>query len=66
MENVFHSSELGKELVPATFAYTASADKAYQIDFFTHDAIISMGYRVNQSGAPSFVSGLRMYCVTLC
>ena len=44
--NIFKSGELEKESVCAKFAYTADDGKKYQTQFYSLDAIISVGYRV--------------------
>lgn len=46
IRNIFKEKELLKESVWAKFAYTASDNKVYQVDYYNLDVIISVGYRV--------------------
>ena len=46
IRNIFKEEELLKESVWAKFAYTASDNKVYQVDYYNLDVIISVGYRV--------------------
>ena len=48
--NIFDSGELKVDKVCAKFAHTASDGKTYQTQFYSLDAIIAVGYRVNSSG----------------
>lgn len=52
--NVFASGELKEEAVCAKFAHTASDGKTYQTQFYSLDAIIAVGYRVNSVRATQF------------
>lgn len=47
LKNIFESSELQQESVCANFAHTAEDGKKYNTKFYSLDAIISVGYRVN-------------------
>lgn len=42
IRNIFKEGELVKERVWAKFAYTASDDKKYQVDYYNLDVIISV------------------------
>ena len=52
--NIFASSELREDAVCAKFAHTASDGKTYQTQFYSLDAIIAVGYRVNSIRATQF------------
>jgi len=52
--NIFQSGELKKNSVCAKIAHTATDGKAYKIQFYNLDAIISVGYRVNSIQATQF------------
>ena len=54
IRNVFKEGELVKESVWAKFAYTASDDKTYQVDYYNLDVIISVGYRVKSIRGTQF------------
>ena len=54
IRNVFKERELLKEAVWAKFAYTASDDKTYQVDYYNLDVIISVGYRVKSHRGTQF------------
>lgn len=54
LANIFKSNELIKNSVVAKNATTAADGKTYQIDYYSLDAIISVGYRVNSSQATNF------------
>ena len=45
--NIFVSGELNENSVCAKFAHTASNGKSYQTQFYSLDAVIAVGYRVN-------------------
>lgn len=47
LKNIFESGELIKNSVVAFFATTAADSKTYQVEYYSLDAIISVGYRVN-------------------
>ena len=50
----FKEEELFKESVWAKFAYTASDGKIYQVDYYSLDVIISVGYRVKSKQGTRF------------
>ena len=52
--NIFTSGELNENAVCAKFAHTASDGKTYQTQFYSLDAIIAVGYRVNSIRATQF------------
>lgn len=54
MKNIFDSGELDKNSVNAIFAYTATDDKTYKMQFYNLNAIISVWYRVNSAKATKF------------
>ena len=54
LSNIFASGELKEETVCAKFAHTASDGKTYQTQFYSLDAIIAVGYRVNSIRATQF------------
>lgn len=54
LKNIFESSELQQESVCAKFAHTAEDGKRYNTLFYSLDAIISVGYRVNSVQATRF------------
>jgi len=65
--NIFDSGELKVDAVCAKFAHTASDGKSYQTQFYSLDAIIAVGYRVNSIRATQFrqwaTSVLRQYAI---
>ena len=65
--NIFDSGELKVEKVCAKFAHTASDGKTYQTQFYSLDAIIAVGYRVNSIRATQFrqwaTAVLRQYAI---
>lgn len=65
--NIFDSGELKEEAVCAKFAHTAADGKNYQTQFYSLDAIIAVGYRVNSIRATQFrqwaTSVLRQYAI---
>lgn len=65
--NIFDSEELQEKAVCAKFAHTASDGKKYQTQFYSLDAIIAVGYRVNSIRATQFrqwaTSVLRQYAI---
>ena len=67
LRNIFISGELQEEAVCAKFAHTASDGKSYQTQFYSLDAIIAVGYRVNSIRATQFrqwaTSVLRQYAI---
>lgn len=54
IKNVFNEGELKKEAVVANFATTASDGKKYQVDYYSLDVIISVGYRVKSQRGVQF------------
>ena len=52
--NIFASDELKEEAVCAKFAHTATDGKSYNTQFYSLDAIIAVGYRVNSIRATQF------------
>lgn len=54
IRNIFKEGELIKDSVWAKFAYTASDGKAYQVDYYNLDVIISVGYRVKSQRGTQF------------
>ena len=65
--NIFESLELKEEAVCAKFAHTAEDGKTYNTKFYSLDAIIAVGYRVNTIRATQFrqwaTSVLRQYAI---
>lgn len=65
--NIFDSEELLEKAVCAKFAHTASDGKNYQTQFYSLDAIIAVGYRVNSVRATQFrqwaTSVLRQFAI---
>lgn len=54
LKNIFDSHELERSSVVAKNATTALDGKTYQVDFYSLDLIISVGYRVNSKVATHF------------
>lgn len=54
LKNVFESGELSEKSVCANFAHTADDGKTYNYKFYSLDAIIAVGYRVNSVRATQF------------
>jgi hypothetical protein len=54
LQNIFAERELDEKSVCADFAHTAEDGKTYQTKFYTLDAIIAVGYRVNSYQATQF------------
>ena len=54
LRNIFRSGELDENSVCAKFAHTAEDGKTYQIAFYSLDATISVGYRVNSIRGTQF------------
>ena len=54
LKNVFESGELDENSVCANFAQTADDGKTYNYKFYSLDAIIAVGYRVNSVRATQF------------
>lgn len=65
--NIFASDELKEEAVCAKFAHTATDGKNYNTQFYSLDAIIAVGYRVNSLRATQFrqwaTNVLRQYAI---
>ena len=65
--NIFESLELKEEAVRAKFAHTAEDGKTYNTKFYSLDAIVAVGYRVNTIRATQFrqwaTSVLRQYAI---
>jgi len=57
LRNIFDEGELEAEAVCAKFAHTAEDGKTYNVAFYSLDAIISVGYRVNSRRATRFRIG---------
>lgn len=58
LQNIFQSQELQEDSVCRKFRRTASDGKNYAIKYYSLDAIISVGYRVNSVRATQF----RQWC----
>lgn len=54
LKNIFSSGELSENSVIRNFLITASDGKKYSTNFYSLDAIISVGYRVNSKRATQF------------
>ncbi len=54
LKNIFAEGELIKESVTEKFSVTANDGKNYNTQFYSLDAIISVGYRVNSKRATKF------------
>lgn len=54
LKNIFGEGELERESVVANIATTAADGKTYQTDFYSLDAILAVGYRVNSPQATRF------------
>lgn len=54
LKNIFSEGELARESVVAKNATTAADGKTYQVDHYSLDAIISVGYRVNSKAGTQF------------
>ncbi len=54
LKNIFTSGELDEDLVTEKSSATASDGKTYKMKFYSLDAIISVGYRVNSIRATQF------------
>ena len=52
--NIFESGELDEKAVSSILEHAASDGKKYKTKFYSLDAIISVGYRVNSSKATQF------------
>ena len=54
LKNIFESGELVEESVSSKMEHTADDGKTYLTQFYSLDAILSVGYRVNSSQATAF------------
>ena len=54
LAQIFKTQELIRESVVANFATTAADGKTYQVDYYSLDAVISVGYRVNSKQGIDF------------
>jgi len=54
INNIFREGELVKESVYAKFAYTATDGKSYDVEHYSLDVIISVGYRVKSQRGTQF------------
>lgn len=54
INNVFKEGELDRDSVVAKFATTAEDDKVYQVEHYSLDVIISVGYRVKSKRGTQF------------
>ena len=54
LKNIFDTGELPEKSVISILETTASDGKSYQTAFYSLDAIISVGYRVNSIRATQF------------
>ena len=61
LRNIFASSELESDSVCAFFAHTAKDGKEYQTKFYSLEAIIAVGYRVNSRRGTQF----RQWAITI-
>lgn len=61
LKSIFQTGELKQDSVCANFAHTAEDGKVYNTNFYTLDAVISVGYRVNSVRATQF----RQWCTNV-
>ena len=54
IKNIFTEGELQRDSLVAKFATTASDGKAYNVDYYNLDVIISVGYRVKSKRGTQF------------
>ena len=54
LQNIFKSGELEQEPVTQKIRVTANDGKKYNTNFYSLDAIIAVGYRVNSKEATDF------------
>jgi len=54
LKNIFLESELDKDSVSANFAHTAEDGKSYLTQFYSLEAIVAVGYRVNSERGTQF------------
>ena len=61
LKNILSDNELEKDTVCASFAHTAGDGKEYQTRFYSLEAIIAVGYRVNSERVIQF----RQWAITI-
>lgn len=61
LKSIFQTGELNQDSVCANFAHTAEDGKVYNTNFYSLDAVISVGYRVNSIRATQF----RQWCTNI-
>jgi len=54
LKNIFSSAELDEKSVCANYAHTAGDGKTYQTKYYSLEAIIAVGYRVNSERGTQF------------
>ena len=54
LKNIFSENELQEDSVCANYAHTAEDGKEYQTNFYSLEAIIAVGYRVNSERGTQF------------
>lgn len=54
LKNIFLSGELQENSVCSKMEHTAQDGKSYQVKFYSLDAVISVGYRINSKQATQF------------
>ena len=54
LRNIFDAGEIEEKSVSANFAHTATDGKTYQTQFYSLEAIIAVGYRVNSGRGTQF------------
>lgn len=54
LKNIFATGELEQDSVCSILEHTASDDKNYSVLFYSLDAVLSVGYRVNSKNATQF------------
>ena len=54
LKNIFQSGELDKNSVTEEYSATASDGKKYKTKFYSLEAVIAVGYRVNSSRGTQF------------
>ena len=54
LKNIYQSQELSENSTCANFAQVADNKKTYQYKFYSLDAIIAVGYRINSERATQF------------
>ena len=61
IKNIFTEGELKREAVVASFATTVADGKAYDVDYYNLDVIISVGYRVKSQRGVQFRTVTEVY-----